>query len=225
MTEDETALVDATMPPTFDELTARKAALEQEAEALTTTLGAMWQQRQRGTLPREQYTDYLYYEDQLRVTLQELERLAPQLAFAQAEDKVTTGKAHYDRYCALIAQASERVCRRWGAFVEASADLATLIDEQRSPLELLTRADGQPMFELDSGTTTLQNMLAIFPGQPGFLGHSVIPFLKDPITVGQARAILAHVKGAQPFSETNVERYLAEYRGKDPQPAIAEEDL
>jgi hypothetical protein len=211
-------------PPTLEELEALVAQKEQEAEAITQTLGEMWQQRQQGKLPREQYPDYMYYEDQLRVTLKDMERLGPQLRYARAVDAMTTARTHHDHYCALVAEQGLRVCDAWKTFLEACQALATLIDEQRSPLEVLTRADGQPMFELDSGATTLKNMVTYFPGQPGLLVQSVIPYLRDQITVGQARAILEHVKGRAPFSETNVQRYLAEYRVKDPESAFSMEE-
>jgi hypothetical protein len=164
------------------ELQALVKAKNTEAEALTQTLGEMWQQRQAGTLPRSSYPDYFFYEDQLRVTLQDVERLQPQLTYAQKLNQITSGKAHYDGYCEAVAEQGLRVCELWKTFLEACALLVHLIDEQRSPLELLTRADGQPMFELDGGAMTLQNMLTIFPGQPGLLVQSVIPFLAQQIT-------------------------------------------
>jgi hypothetical protein len=114
-------------------------ALERYAEALTETLGAMWLQRQKGTLPKEQYPDYLYLEDQMRVAYQHLERLQPQRTFAEAAFKVTTGKDHHDSYCALVTEDGERVVQTWAAFVEACALLVARIDTQISKLVLLTK--------------------------------------------------------------------------------------
>lgn len=85
-----TAVEAAPVPTTLHELQVLLATKEQEAETLTATLGEMWQQRQQGKLPREKYTDYLYFEDQLRVTLQKLELLDPKLAYARAVDAITT---------------------------------------------------------------------------------------------------------------------------------------
>jgi hypothetical protein len=225
--EEETLVVDAQRRPTLEELHALIAAKEHEAATITATLGEMWQKRQQGTLPKEQYPDYLYYEDQLRVILQLLERLQPQLHFVRAEDAITKAKAHYDAFCALVAEGGLRVCQSWKTFLEQCAALVQLIDEQVSALVVLTRADGQPMFDLDSGSVTLQNMLVAFPGQPNFLPASVLPFLHevDQITVGQSPTILAYVKGREPFSETNVERYLAGYQYEEPKPDIPVEEL
>jgi hypothetical protein len=207
--------------PTLEALRALKATKEREAEVLTATLSTMWIQRQKGELPKEQYPEYLYYEDQLRVTYAQLERLEPQLRFAEAEDKGTSAQAHHDRYCAPVVAQSEEVLHCWDAFIEACAVLVEMIDEQISPLVVLTRADNQPMFELAGGAQTLQNMLTAFAGQPCFLPQSVIPYLKpeNRLNLGQARTILGHVKGREPFSDTNVQRYLAEYRYEEPKPA------
>lgn len=197
---------------TLAELQALLATKEREAEALSARLGEMWSQRQQGTLPRESYPDYFFYEDQLRVTLQEMERLQPQIAWAGAVEEITTGKAHHDRYCALIEERGQLFCAAWETFVGEGIALQQLIDEQSAPLVVLRRADGHAMFELANGPETLQNMLNLLPGAPRL----------QALHVGQAREILGHLKGREPFSETNVQRFLAEYRVKEPQPAMEE---
>jgi hypothetical protein len=213
--------------PTLEALQAQKATKEQEAKTLTETLQTMWAQRQKGELPKEQYPDYLYNEDQLRVTLQELDRLEPQLRFAEAEAKGTGAKAHHDTYCAPITAQSEKVLHCWEDFIQECAVLVEMVDDQVGPLTGLARADNQPMFELDGGAQTLENMLRAFKGQPSFLPQSVIPYLKpeDRMNVGQARTILGHVKGREPFSETNIQRFLNEYRYEEPKPDVPVEDF
>ena len=220
MSDELSAVTEAPSRPTLEALRTLKATKEQEVEALTETLGDMWMQRQRGTLPKEQYPEYLYYEDQHRVALQELERPEPQLRFAEAEDKMTTAKAHWDAYCEPVAEQGLRVCQAWVTFLEHCAALVALIDAQVSPLVVLTRPDGQPAFHPDSGHVTLQNMLTVFPGQPNFLPVSVIPYLKeeDRLKVGQARPIMEHVKGKAPFEATNVQSYLAGFQYDEPKP-------
>lgn len=190
------------------ELEALIATKEQEAKALTETLGAMWQQRQAGTLPKEQYADYMYFEDQLRVTLQTLERVQPQLTYARNADAFARGKAHHDGLCAAVAEQGARVCQAYVTFVEACAALVQVVDAQIDPVNMLTRPDGQPAFELDSGRTTLLNMLNTFPNTTLF-AQSVLPSLSTPLTHGQAEAILSHVKGRQPLSENLARGYLA----------------
>ena len=76
------------------------------------------------------------------------------------------------------------------------------------------------MYELDGGAQTLQNMLSAIPGQVQ-LAQTVMPRLRDPhhvvlLNEGEVRLILGHVKGREPFSDTNVQRYLAEYAYKEP---------
>jgi hypothetical protein len=168
-----------------------------------------------------------YVQDQARVTFQQLERLQPQLRYAQAEDTITKAKQHHDAYCEPVAEQSLRWCQVWKAFLEASAALVSLIDEQVSPLVVLTRADGQPMFELAGGAVTLERMLNVVPGQPGFLVHSVMPVLREDeqINVGQSRTILSHVQGREPFENTNVERYLAGFQYDEPKPDMFMEEL
>lgn len=218
MTDEQTAVAEAPPPrQTLKVLHALVEVKQQEAETLKQTLGDMWMKRQKGTLPREQYSDYLYYEDQLRVTLQEVARLEPQLRFAEEEDRVTRARAHWDSYCEPVAQQGLRWCQAWQTFLEEGARLEALIDAQADPLVLLTRPDGQPAFHPDSGAVTVQNALSAFPGQVA-LAQTVIPRLRAPLTVGETRAILEPVKGKAPFEDTNVQSYLALYRVEEAKP-------
>jgi hypothetical protein len=224
MSDEPMTAVEEPEAQTLEALQALIEAKEAEAKALTETLGEMWMQRQNATLPRERYPDYFFFEDQLKGTLRELDRLAPQLHYARAVDAITKAKAHYDHYCEPVAQQALRVCQDWTTFVTDCAVLVHLIDEQVSPLVILTRADGQPMFELDGGAQTLQNMLSAFPGQV-MLAQTVIPRLHTPLTAPETRTILEHVKGVRAFSDTNVARYLAEYAYEEPKPDIPVEDV
>jgi hypothetical protein len=167
------ALLEAA-PHTLEGLGELIEALERYKEALTETLGTMWMQRQQGTLPLEDYPRYLYLEAQVRVAYQHLERLQPELTFAEAAFKVTTGKAHHDSYCEPVTEDGERVVQTWAAFVEACAILVERIDTQISPLVLLTKPNQEPMFELASGSETLHNMLSQVPGQV-LLAQTVMP--------------------------------------------------
>ncbi len=224
MDEQGTAVALAPAAQTLEALQAEVATKERDKEAFTEALGAMWQQRQHGTLPLERYPEYLYTEDQLRVTLQDLERLQPRLLFAEKQEAIGTATAQYDRYCEPVEQAGMQVCYAWQTFLEKCAAFVALVDEQERPLMRLTRADGQPAFEFDGGAMTLQRMLTVFPGQPAQLVASVIPFLQDLMTVGQSQVILEHVKGKVPFADAQVHRFLADYAIKEPAPAGSMED-
>jgi hypothetical protein len=212
------AATEAPPRPTLEELHTQKTTKEKQREEYTETLGAMWHKRQKGELPLEEYPRYMYLEDQLRMTFQQLERLEPQLRFAQAADNMTKAQEHWDAFCAPVAEQGLRVCQAWVTFLEHCAGLVHLIDEQVRPLQVLTRPDGQPAFHPDSGHVTLQNMLSVFPGQPNFLPASVIPYLKDEdrLKVGQTRPIMEHVKGKTPFEATNVQSYLAGFQYDEP---------
>jgi len=223
MAEEETQVEAAPTPPTLAEVEALLATREKDAETLMAQLGKMAQQRHDGTLPKEEYFTFFYYEDQLRVTLQQIERLQPRLAFARAEAHVTAAQAHHDGLCEAVTEAGMAVCHRWQDFLQACAQLAQLIDHQIDPLIMLVRPDGQPAFELPGGRETLQNMLTTFPNQMG-LPQTVLPFLRDQLTVGQAEHICDHIKGRGPLAHNVVDRYLALYAVPEDKPDIPVED-
>jgi hypothetical protein len=189
--------------------------LVQDTEADYTRLQAqyqdLWRKRQDATLDREGYVDYLWTEDQMRVALKTLEALKPRLLYAQAEDAITQGKAHFDAHCAPLKQAGEVLCQRWVDFVAACAEYRSLADEQIALLWALPAQDGQPAFDLPDGSVTLQRMLNAFPHQPSTLTHSVMYMLREPMTVGQSQQVLEQITGQYPFSPGLVARFLQGY--------------
>ena len=139
MTEEQTAVIEAPPRPTLKVLQAlvemKKAEVKHHEEALAD----LWHQRRKATLPLARYPEVMLHEDGLRVACEELDRLQPQLESARAVDTMTKAKDHHDAYCAPIAEQGQRVCQVWQTLLQEGAKLMVLIDEQISPLVVLTK--------------------------------------------------------------------------------------
>ena len=137
--------------------------------------------------------------------------MATNLSASNYPGAAVTAKAHHDAYCQSVTEAATLVCHTWVAFVKACAQFVEVANQQIDPLTVLPDASGQPAFDLPDGQAVLQRMLTVFPNQPSTLMQSVLSVLREPMTVGQSQAILAHVTGQYPFSQGLVDRFLKGY--------------
>jgi hypothetical protein len=208
---DEQTLAEAPPRPTLEELHALMQAKQAEYDQLREQHAALWGQRKAATLSREGYIDFLWTEDRMALLLREIEQLTPAVLYAEAEDAITTGKAHYDAHSEAVTAAATQICEAWAAFIQACAQFVALADEQIRLLWSMPDASGQPFADLPDGQVLLQRMIQMFPHQPGTLMESIVRTLRVPMTVGDYHNALEMVPGRQPFPETLVRRFLAGY--------------
>jgi hypothetical protein len=105
-------------------------------------------------------------EDRMSLLLQELEALKPQVLFAEAQEAITSGKAHYDAHTEAVTEAATLICSTWAAFIAACAAFVVQADEQIALLWSMPDASGQPAFDLPDGQVVLQRVIQAFPRQP-----------------------------------------------------------
>jgi hypothetical protein len=199
------------LAPTLEDLHALMQAKQAEYDQLRERYAELWQQRKAATLSRDGYIDYLMAEDRMGLLLKEMEALAPQVLYAEAEDAITTGKAHYDAHIEAVTAAATQICEQWATFTQACAQFVQLADEQIRLLWSMPDASGQPFADLPDGQVLLQRMIQMFPHQPATLIQSIVATLRVPMTVGDYHSALEMVPGRQPFPETLVRRFLQGY--------------
>ena len=217
--ETPTAVIEAEASP-LQALEALVAAKEQEIQGLQETLAALWAQRKAGTLDRMGYVDYLKAQDDLERIGQELERLKPQLLYAEAKEAVTQATAQHTRYHETIRQAAELIPQAAAELCRVCQQFVTLWDDQHGALATIPSHDGPPAFEILSGSLVLQRMLNALR-QGGAWGAAVLPCLREGggLTAADGEAALEHAKsGMEPFAPSLVERFLAGYAVPEPSP-------
>jgi hypothetical protein len=218
--EQTIAVVGPSATEELQRLTAASEAKQREYDQLREQYHAMYQQRHEGTLPREQYPDYLWVEDRLSLLVREIEQLGPAVRAAQAATSVTEGVRHYNNKCVPVTEAATALCEAWATFIMQCSAFVQLADDQIRGLWSLPGADNQPAFDLPDGMTVLARMLQQFPHQPAFLHQSVVATLRVPMTKGDRDGALAVVPGKAEFPETLVRTFLKGYEVPNPRGAI-----
>jgi hypothetical protein len=164
--DEQTTVAAAPTRPTLEALVATVAAKRAEYDQLREQHADLWGQRHAGTLQREGYVDFLWTEDRMALLLREIEQLTPAVLYAEAEDAILRGKAHYDAYSAAVTTAATELCESWALVIEKARAFVQLADEQIKGLWSMPDASGQPAFDLPDGQVLLQRMIQMFPHQP-----------------------------------------------------------
>jgi hypothetical protein len=222
MDEQQTAGAAAPQPcPPLKVLRALVAVKQAEYDQLSQVHAELWARRKSASLDRDGYVDYLMAEDRMGLLLREIEALGPQVLAAEAEDAMTTGKAHYDAHTEAVSEAATMICSTWAAFIEACGQFVQLADEQIALLWSMPDASGQPAFDLPDGQVLLQRLIQMFPHQPSTVTQAVVATMRVPFTNGDRDNVLEMVPGRHPFPETLVRRFLAGYQVETSQPEEA----
>jgi hypothetical protein len=186
------------------------AEMEGEAEAYRQTLHQLHAKRKARELDVMGLARYFWLEDKITGLTEDIQALAPQLAYRQAEDRAHDGTAQHARFHLAIRDAALRVVQAARDLCTACAQFVALWDEQHSVLAATPGASGQPAFEIAPGSLILQRMLNALR-QGGAWATAVLPCLREggELNNGDSAAVLEQAKsGMEPFAPNEIRRFL-----------------